>query len=38
VVTTNVRRIAREADVAAEIAPFIAAAFITGLATTDAAL
>jgi hypothetical protein len=37
VVGTNVRRIVGEADVAPEIAPFIAAAFITGVATIDAA-
>ena len=37
VVATNVRRIVGEADVAPEIAPFIAA-FITGVATIDAAL
>jgi hypothetical protein len=36
VVATNVRRIVGEADVAPEIAPFIAA-FITGVATMDAA-
>jgi hypothetical protein len=37
VVATNVRRIVREADVAPQIAPFIAAAFISGVATIDAA-
>ena len=36
-VATNVRRLVGEADVAPEMAPFIAAAFITGVATIDAA-